>query len=423
MVGKLRFPRRAERSRLPPVRAVRDFNRSLALIVDPEALQASVASQLRDVSGAERVVILQLDSQKAVFTPTYSLGIDPGRLEGISLKKRGRLAKWLLVNESPLVVSEAAGVVEHLEPEERHLLTALGVRACLPLVALNRLVGIVLIGTAGEDWPMDEESSETIGVLAGLAGLAFENACMYRDQRDRLRRLDRAERLAVAGEVAAGVAHEVRNPLTAIRSTVQYLIPDYPASSTKGALLRELIAEIDRIDRTVDGLLSLTRARELEPSPLDVAQLVEETLLLIAARATGQNVTIKREYGQERLHVHGDAVQLKQVFLNLAINALQAMPDGGQLSVGVRAWRSSIADSAPAWARVTFSDTGCGIAPENLEKVFDPFFTTKREGTGLGLSTCYWIVQRHDGEIDVQSHAGRGSAFTVKLPLGPERSS
>jgi two-component system, NtrC family, sensor kinase len=168
----------------------------------------------------------------------------------------------------------------------------------------------------------------------------------------------------------------------------------------------------------VNDLLSLTRAQDMEPVPLELLEIVEETIVLVGAQAAAQGVSVERGYGDEKLELHGDPRQLRQVFLNIALNSLQAMPQGGRLLVEARSWRPALSESAPRWAEVTISDTGHGIPPDHLEKVFDPFFTTKREGTGLGLSTCYWIVQRHEGEMDLRSEPGQGTSVTIKLPLG-----
>ncbi len=396
---------------------MQDVNRSLVLIVDPEALQASVAARIQEVTGADRVVIFQLEPEKAALAPTFTAGVERDAVRDLRFATRGRLARWLLTNESCLVLSRASGVYEYLDEPEQRLLGLLGIRACVPLVSLNRLAGLILLGSARPSWDLDPAAVELLEALAAQAGVAFENAHLNREQRDRLRRLDRAERLAVAGQLAAGVAHEIRNPLTAIRSTVQYLLADYPETSPKRALVEELLSEVDRIDRTVGGLLSLTRRADLELLDLDLGELLDQTLLLVAAQAQQQGVVLLRETWEPGLRVRGDASQLKQVFLNLLFNALQAMPGGGRLAVSLSEARSALAGEGSRRALVRLEDNGVGIPSQHLERIFDPFFTTKREGTGLGLSLSYWIVQRHDGELDLVSQPGQGTAVSIRLPL------
>jgi signal transduction histidine kinase len=254
-------------------------------------------------------------------------------------------------------------------------------------------------------------------LLAGQASLAFENAYLYQQQRERLRRIYRAETLAAAGQLAAGVAHEIRNPLTSIRSTIQYALQDYPESNPKRVLFQELLAEVDRIDRTVNGLLSLTRVEETLAEPVDIVEVLGQSLALVSAQAQRQRIEMRGPIVSRRFRIRGDGSQLKQVFLNLLLNALQAMPAGGELDASVDEWQSDIAQVAGRWVQVRIRDTGAGIPAEQLDRVFDPFFTTKREGTGLGLSVCHSIVQRHEGEIDIRSEPGKGTEVLLRFPL------
>jgi signal transduction histidine kinase len=417
MVAKLGISGEFRRRRAVGRQAVQDFNRSLLLIVDPEALQASIAARLTELFECDRILILQLDPQTGAFAPTFSLGFDPSVLANAPLRRRGRLAKWLLVNETCLIVPPASGVYEYLSETEQEMLARLQIRVCVPLISLNRLTGIIMLGFERPDWGLPPRDLDLLQFLAGQAGLAFENAYLYHEQRERLRRIYRAERLAAAGQLAAGVAHEIRNPLTAIRSTIQYALQDYPESNPKRALLQELLTEADRIDRTVNGLLSLTRFEEMVSEPVDIQDVLEQSLALVSAQAQRQGVLVARPRTSQRFQIMGDSAQLKQVFLNLLLNALQAMPGGGRLETSVEEWQAEISPMAGRWLQIRISDTGTGIPADLLDKVFDPFFTTKREGTGLGLSVCHGIVHRHEGEIDLQSDVGKGTVVTLRFPL------
>jgi len=396
-------------------RLLQDLNRSLSLIIDSEALEASIATRIGEIFDADRVAIFPLEPFRGLFVPGASVGFDRAALAGVALRQRGHLARWLLVNETCLIVPSAAGVYDYLDEPERVLLTALGVRVCAPLIAGNRLTGIMLLGSARSDWTLLPPEIERLLLVGGQAGLAIENARLYSEQRDRLKRLHRAERLAAAGELAAGVAHDIRNPLTAIRSTVQYLRQDYAESSPKRELVEGILSEVDRIDRTVAGLLSLSRPSRAALEPTDFGEAVRQSLVLVAAQAQKQDVTLEGSSETGRFRVMGDPGELKQLVVNLLMNALQATPPGGRVSVSA----TEVGSHAPPGrgVQLTVEDTGAGIQPEHLERVFDPFFTTKREGTGLGLAICHGIVQRHEGEIDIASEAGRGTRVVVRLPL------
>ncbi|HEX8843279.1 MAG TPA: ATP-binding protein [Pyrinomonadaceae bacterium] len=398
--------------------AILEFNRSLALIVDPGALMASVAARLRELFGTDRIVIMRSLSEGGMFGVAFSAGYGADELKSLHLGQQDRLAKWMQTNETVLVVGRDAGVLQFLSAGEREMLRHLEVRACVPLVALNRLTGIILLSSTRDDFNLSDEDLGLLQMLASLASVAFENANLYQQQRDRLRQLYRAERLAAAGELAASVAHEIRNPLTSIRSTVQYLLGEFDEENSKRPLVEGVISEVDRINQTVDGLLSLTRRVEFKPERLALGQLIEQSLLLVGTKARNQSVEIVCSVPSPDVFVSGDVSQLKQLLLNLVLNALQAMPDGGRLTIELGRRRApDRLGREKSWAEVNIRDTGCGISADNLEKIFDPFFTTKHGGTGLGLSISYAIAQQHGGDLEIASHEGDGTTVALRLPL------
>lgn len=229
----------------------------------------------------------------------------------------------------------------------------------------------------------------------------------------------RTDRLATLGELAAGAAHEIRNPLTAIRSTIQYLSKDFSSDPAKSEMMTELISEVERINKIVQGLLSFARPSALDASEVNIEQLINQTLLLVTNILRKQNIEVEFEYFTDNTTIQADAEQLKQVFLNIILNAVEAMnrntPDRSRTLI------ISIEKGAPInphsrYLIISFEDTGRGIEQKDIENVFNPFFTTKEEGTGLGLAICYGIINRHEGEIEVKSTPGKGTCMNVKLP-------
>jgi signal transduction histidine kinase len=295
------------------------------------------------------------------------------------------------------------------------------------MITLNRLTGILLLGADRPGWGLSRSEIELLDLLARQASLAFENAALYRAQRERLDRLYRAERLASVGQLAAGVAHEIRNPLTAIRSTMQYLLRGFEETEPRHQLVAELLHEVDRINSTVGGLLSLSRSGEIRLVPIDLRDPLSRAVKLCKAHAGERRVELRASLEGAPVRVLGDAGQLEQVFLNLLLNALQSMPEAGRSSdrsdqidrieVGVTPWHPPSGEAGAAWAQVLVTDTGPGVPPEQLRRVFDPFYTTKKEGTGLGLAICHGIIEQHQGEIQLQSEVGKGTTAAVRLPL------
>lgn len=386
----------------------------MTLIVDERELHEAVAATLRQVFGLGRVTFFLRDGDGTPFRVVSSRGVDDEQARTAEFAADGRLARWLRVNEAPLVLEESPGIVAFLDEAERRTLERLGAAACFPLVAMNRLTGFLAVGPtdAAAGFGLSAAERELLSALAGQATLAIENAALLREQKARLKRMYRAERLATAGELAAGAAHEIRNPLTAIRSVIQYLRTDYPAGSERAGLIDEVLAEVDRIDGIVEGLLSFARPAEARFERVDLVELLRHGIALVSARARAQRVATELAL-PDSLQVHADPNLLKQLLLNVFLNALQAMPGGGVLRLA--------ADLRGGIAEIRATDTGCGIAPEHVERIFDPFFTTKRDGTGLGLSTSYGIVERHGGELEVESAVGRGTTIRIRLPQRQRR--
>lgn len=415
-----RWVNRLRASHSDPTQVLSDFNRALLLIVEPESLHAGIVTRMREIHPCSRAAIFQHPDHSTALRPTYWTGFDDlgEGFHRMEISSRGRLTRWLRVNEKCLLIDEASGVVSFLRESERDLLRRLDIRICVPLISLNRLTGFVLLGTSGLG-PPDQQRLDLLLLLAGQAALALENAALYAQQRDRLARLHRAERLATAGKLAAGVAHEIRNPLTSIRSTIQYLQGRLEEDQMKKEMIGGLLEEIDRIDQTVSDLLDLSKPREFDPQEMDVIGLLDQVATLVTVQANKRGVKIERRLAGQPLLLLGDENKLKEVFLNLGLNALQAMEKGGLLRIEAREIRSN-GGLHRGWAEIRILDTGEGIPSEDLNVVFDPFYTTKSGGTGLGLAICHSIVQLHEGEIEFQELSGWGACAVVRLPVRHE---
>ena len=229
--------------------------------------------------------------------------------------------------------------------------------------------------------------------------------------------LQLSEKMASIGLLAAGVAHEVNTPLTGISSFTQMLLEDADAEDPRTRLLEKIERQTFRAARIVNGLLNLARPGRTDTTgPVDVNAVIADVLVLLEHQLEGSNIKVRRELAAPAVVVQGIEFKMQQVFLNLFLNARDAMPSGGWLTVGSRIVR--------ARAVIEVADTGSGISPEHLSRIYDPFFTTKTvgQGTGLGLSVTYGVVQEHQGTIECASRPGHGTRFTLTLPLAvPDR--
>lgn len=316
-----------------------------------------------------------------------------------------------------------------LDPSGRLLMTNAAARACTrrslpsgePLPPEMEAIcpaGRVLRGenVPEHDVPWGDTVLEVSAApLRDARGELLGAICLCRDVtrvRAMERQVRRVEKLAAIGELAAGAAHEIRNPLTSIRGFIQLIHGRTAAAAEDREFYQIVLNEIDRIDSIIRDLLVLAKPADLRREETDLAALADEVLLLQAGELVRRNVRVRRVFDPAVTPVPVDPKMIRQLLFNLLINAAQAMPSGGTITVGIE-------PVGPDQVALSVADTGMGILPDNLPRLFVPFFTTKDEGTGLGLALCYSIVQAHGGRIDVDSREGEGTIFTVTLPVFP----
>jgi two-component system, NtrC family, sensor kinase len=227
--------------------------------------------------------------------------------------------------------------------------------------------------------------------------------------------LVQSRKIAAVGTLTSGIAHELNNPINNIVLTAEYLKEDFHDLSEEEVmgLIQDVLIQSERASEIVKGLLDFSRAEHPDFEALPIGAVIQDTLKLVRNQLTLSGINVEDDIPPDLPPVYGDRKSLQQVFLNLFINAIHAMLDGGSLQI--RAYPS--ADSH--WLVIDVTDTGVGIDPAHLPRIFDPFYTTKQigRGTGLGLSVTYGIVEKHDGHIEVKSRVGEGTTFTVMLPL------
>jgi signal transduction histidine kinase len=296
---------------------------------------------------------------------------------------------------------------------------------CVPLQAKGQTIGAIE-AINKENGPFDEEDLRLLTSMAAPAATAIENAKLYEALRQGMRQLEQTQaqliqsaKLAAVGELAAGVAHEINNPLTSIIGFTRLLLDDLPADHLMRADLEIIDREADRTRRIVRTLLDFARTSEPVLVPANLNALIEETIMLVCTRSVLGKISLKKDL-LPLPPIMLDVNQIKQVLVNLLNNAVQAMPQGGQLTVSTRLTERKIDDVDRPMAAVYVSDSGEGIPSQYMSRIFDPFFTTKEvgKGTGLGLSVSYSIAEKHNGRIEVESAPGEGSTFVLLLPVG-----
>jgi signal transduction histidine kinase len=275
---------------------------------------------------------------------------------------------------------------------------------------------------------MTKETLESVMTFAQQAGLAIHHAFMYQELKTFSQQMEekiqkttadlkkaeaqliQSDKLAALGQLSAGIAHEIRNPLTSINILIHSLRETLPTENAHWEDLRVIEGEILRINEIVDQFL-----RFAKPSPpflekADISSLFNETLQLLRPQIERQRISLQKNFRSLPL-ITLDKEQIKQVILNLLMNAIQAMPKGGQLQL-----KAQISEDHQ-WMKIFVEDSGIGILPEDIKKLFDPFFSTREGGMGLGLSIAHRIIDQHHGKIEVTSHPEKGTLFTIWLPM------
>jgi two-component system NtrC family sensor kinase len=234
----------------------------------------------------------------------------------------------------------------------------------------------------------------------------------------------RSEKLASVGQLAAGVAHEVNNPLAGILVYIKLLLKKYEQNKLQTEQteeqLKKIARETDRCSRIIKNLLDFSRQTEVNLRPVDINKVIEATFSIVGHQINLKNIRLEKKLMRYPPLIQGDFDQIQQALMNIVLNAAQAMPDGGDLAVTTSvANRVKIDDSIKDAIRIDISDTGVGIPKENLKKLFTPFFTTKEtgKGVGLGLSVVHGIIERHHGKIEIESNPGAGTTFSIYLGI------
>jgi signal transduction histidine kinase len=245
--------------------------------------------------------------------------------------------------------------------------------------------------------------------------LELLNEALFESQRQ----LSQSEKLAAVGQVTATMAHQIGTPLNSISGYIQLIMHDGNLQPRDRDRLRIIESQLDRLADSVKNLLSFTRQPEPQLRPLDVNEVLEELIHFSEPWFLARNVRLSTDLFPNLPPILGDPTHLQTLFLNLITNALDAMPQGGVLTIKTRQGLSFLSSEDGKWLEISITDTGIGITEESKKRIFDPFFTTKKmgEGTGLGLAICEKIVKEHCGRIDLESEVGKGSTFFICIPV------
>lgn len=392
------------------------FTRSIVRILDQDRLLRELGATLTSTLEIESLAIA-LGAQHEPLAVRYTLGTP---IEQHEFPRDGELVRCLTRHNQAVLRSELEA---SRDAQERTTVANLcrrnGWELCLPLILGGKLNGFIGLGHKGNLGAFYVDDLELLETLAAEAAVALENARLYQELGKSHEIIRRADRLSALGTLAAGIAHEVRNPLVSIQTFFQ-LAPDRMHDEEFFTSFLGMTAnEVKRISSLITELLSFARSPSRSLGSVDLNELVDRVATLLEPEARKQKLTLELRLSSERPVVRADSDQIKQVIINLVLNAIQATEPGGVITITTRA----IERPEGAFGQLEIRDTGTGIPQEHLEHIFDPFFTTKARGTGLGLPIAHQIITEHAGSISVESCEGKGSRFLVNLPAYTEAAS
>jgi signal transduction histidine kinase len=318
--------------------------------------------------------------------------------------------------KKPLQVEnvQASGMYQNVDIARREGLVAL---LGVPLIFSGRAIGTLTVYT-GIPYSFSNEEIRILSALAELSAIAIEKARLYERVVDMEEQLRQTEKLSALGLLAAEVAHEIRNPLTVMKMLYHSLNLNFEPGDPRAKDARIIYEKIEHLNKIVEQILQFARTSEPELKPVNLNQLVDEMGLLVRHKLKNQNIQLERKLQPDLPLINGDATQLEQAFLNLILNAAEAMPEGGALTISTRGVRLRGVERS-THVRVEFSDTGSGMSDEQRTRAFTSLLqTTKNKGTGLGLAIVGRITEAHRGKVRIKSRRGKGTIVSLLIPVG-----
>jgi signal transduction histidine kinase len=392
---------------------LKEFRHSLDLLTVSDQIQNYSVNTISQTFKIPRVALFTLDEDASVYSPVVSTGFPFHAGKGYTFSDK--VVAWLNSNRRHVSLYAEPTLLRSFEEGERERWLTLTAEWVFPLLNLNRLTGFIVLGGKR----LNKDQVENLKTMSNYLGSTLANARLHKKSLEVEESFHRAEKLAMAGQLAAAAAHEIRNPLTSIRSSIQFVLKGLEPGGQNHDLLANVMEEVDRINKVVEGLLTSVRPQVPSFRRVNLIELIEH---LVEPFRLKEELEISLEMDDRCTEVVCDGDQIKQVLLNLLQNAEQVLNSQGKIEISLcleSASSDKVKSVSPLQYRLSVKDNGPGIKESILKKIFEPFFTTKsnEQGTGLGLSICRGIIDKHGGEMLVRSKIGQGSTFEILLPV------
>jgi two-component system, NtrC family, sensor kinase len=387
--------------------------KELSLLASIDEVLNKVATTIHSQMQLSHVLILMQDPLSGQYQLRAQCGLNLQEAEGLELIEDSPVIRWLRENKDELGRDELQGrLPAHAMNELAKDLDRLGVVVCVPMILDGQLVGLIALGEKASKDMFFISDLKVLETLATEVALAVK----YRHMEDQILRKNRLTEL---GTIAAGVAHEIRNPLASIRTFAQLLPDKINDPEFKDEFSKLVLKDVDRITKVIESMLAFARPAQITIAEHSANELVEEAVLLVQSRLKSKRIELTKQFHEQPV-LRVDKQQILQVLVNLLNNAVDALPEHGKIRVatGVRTMEDAEeGNRSQRYGVIEVANNGPAIPIAARNRLFDPFFTTKKGGTGLGLSISQKIVRDHGGIITVSSIEGMGTTFHVNLPL------
>jgi two-component system NtrC family sensor kinase len=417
VIMRMRRTEQALRQRNRELAALNEISRTVTLSLDLDEVLAATMQGIREILRVEAgsLTLVEEETGELVFHKTLSP--EQGWITGRTFQPGEGIVGHVVETGQPQLINDVTADRFFLPRVDASPGLTTHAVLCVPLTVRDRVIGAIeLVNKLGGAFT--EADLDLLQTMAGSVAVAVDNARLYAELADFAHELERsqaqlvqAEKMAAIGRLAASIAHEINNPLQAIHNTLHLSVVSELPEEKRRAYLAMAQKEVERLIEIVLRMLDFYRPSRGGMVRTDVNQVLRNALAIADKRLQHSRIRTYTRLASNLPRIPAVPDQLAQVFLNIVINAIDAMPEGGDLRLG------TLLTQDGEWILVAFRDSGAGLTPDQVSHVFEPFYTTKFEGTGLGLAISYGIVERHGGTIEVSSQSGGGATFIVRLPV------
>jgi signal transduction histidine kinase len=416
--------------------AIQETGKAILSVLDLDQLLTVIMNLLYNVCKINRAIIMLVNEEGGYLEYIHAAGF-PGGVPDDVRNYRVPLDRVsnILVRVTNTGLSEYVPDVTNSTLRQDNIILTHGRPTSVyvvPLITRSKVIGVLATDSA-DGAGVPKETRETLEIFSPQIAIAIENARLYSKLREQMKELkesqvllSRTEKFSFLGNLAARLAHEIKNPMTAIGTFIQMLPRKYDDDEFRKDFYRVAMEETERVNNLITELLDLVRTKESRFEKNDLHSLIDKMILLVSPQSNEKKIEVIRDFDKNAEQVWLDEEKIKQVILNIISNAVEFTPQGGTIKVSTRRIQEP---GKPDWIEIEISDSGVGIEKSHIGKIFDPYFTTKHKssmhkGTGLGLSIAHQNIQDHGGSIEVKSSPDKGTAFAMRLPadLSKDRS-